>query len=129
MQNAYENLSVDHQDEQYVPRTILVLSRHAGDDIPDQSLEVGPFDAVVIESFSRAYSQIRRFRPDLIVMFVSMDDSEGFQALSLLQLDPEVARIPVLLGEAVKGTELDDDEEESVQSGFLAGCNSRPCWN
>lgn len=62
----------------------------------DTLLEAGHYDVVFIESSGHAYSQIKRVRPDLVILCVRIDDMNGFQVLSMLKLDEETRGIPVL---------------------------------
>jgi PleD family two-component response regulator len=59
-------------------------------------LEGTRFDVVLLDSTARAYSQIKRMQPDLVVMCLDMDETEGFKVLSMLQLDDATRAIPVL---------------------------------
>jgi PleD family two-component response regulator len=58
--------------------------------------EAAPYDVVFVESNERAYSQVRRVLPDLVILCVRNDDLEGFQILSMLKLDEGTRGIPVL---------------------------------
>lgn len=59
-------------------------------------LDAGRYEVVFMESAERAYSQIRRVQPDLVVLCVHIEDLDGFQVLSMLKMDPETRFIPVL---------------------------------
>jgi PleD family two-component response regulator len=59
-------------------------------------LEAGHYDVVFVESNERAYSQIKRVQPNLVILCVGVEDLEGFQVLSMLKLDDETRDIPVL---------------------------------
>jgi PleD family two-component response regulator len=59
-------------------------------------LEAGHYDVVFVESNEHAYSQIKRVQPDLVILCVRIDDLDGFHVLSMLKLDEETRRIPVL---------------------------------
>lgn len=58
--------------------------------------ESGRYDMVFVESSSRAYSQIRIVKPDLVVLCARFEVPDGFQLLTMLKLDPETRTIPVL---------------------------------
>ena len=62
----------------------------------DTVLDAGHYDVVFVESSRHAYSQIKRVRPDLVVLCVRVDDAAGFQVLSMLKLDEGTRAIPVL---------------------------------
>src|SRR5438477_11807544 len=59
-------------------------------------LDAGHYDVVFVESNEHAYSQIKRVHPDLVILCVRIDDTDGFQVLSMLKLDADTRRIPVL---------------------------------
>jgi CheY-like chemotaxis protein len=51
----------------------------------------------IIEGGTGTREAAKREQPDLIVVDIRMPDMDGFEVLNLLQLDPETARIPVLV--------------------------------
>src|SRR5712691_8802648 len=59
-------------------------------------LDAGHYDVVFVESSEHAYSQIKRVQPHLVILCVRIDDADSFQVLSMLKLDEETRRIPVL---------------------------------
>lgn len=59
-------------------------------------LEAGHYDIVFVESSAHAYSQIKRVKPNLVILCVRIEDLDGFQVLSMLKLDEETRSIPVL---------------------------------
>ena len=59
-------------------------------------LEAGHYDVVFVESREHAYSQIKRVHPHLVILCVRIEDRDSFQLLSMLKLDEETRRIPVL---------------------------------
>jgi CheY-like chemotaxis protein len=71
-------------------------------------LDAGHYDVVFVESSAHAYSQIKRVRPDLVILCVRMQDGDGLQVLSMLKLDAETRAIPVL----TYTTEENEDESE-----------------
>ncbi|MEO8260505.1 MAG: response regulator [Acidobacteriota bacterium] len=74
-------------------------------------LDGGQYDVVFAESRAHAYSQIKRVHPDLVILFVRMDDMDGLQVLSMLKLDAETRAIPVLTYTNDYETDIDDDED------------------
>jgi len=77
----------------------------------ETALDAGHYDVVFVESSQHAYSQIKRVQPNLVILCVHIEDSDGFQVLSMLKLDPETRGIPVL----TYTTEYDgQDQEEEV---------------
>jgi len=59
-------------------------------------LDAGRYDMVFVEPGDRAYSQIRRVIPDLVILCTRIEQLDGFQLLSMLKLDPATSEIPVL---------------------------------
>lgn len=59
-------------------------------------LDAGRYDMVFVESSEHAYSQIRKVLPNLVILCARIEDTEGFQLLTMLKLDPDTRRIPVL---------------------------------
>jgi putative two-component system response regulator len=71
-------------------------------------LDAGHYDVVFVESSEHAYSQIKRVKPNLVILCVRIEGSDGFQVLSMLKLDDETRDIPVL----TYTTEYDGQESE-----------------
>jgi len=65
-------------------------------DVLETALDAGHYDLVFVESSEHAYSQIKRVQPNLVILCVRFENAEGFQVLSMLKLDDETRRIPVL---------------------------------
>ncbi len=59
-------------------------------------LDAGQYDVVFVESTEHAYTHIKRLNPHLIIVCLDIDDLDGFQVLSMLKLDDETRRIPVV---------------------------------
>ena len=84
----------------------------------DTILVAGHYDVVFVESKAQAYSQIKRVQPDLVILCVRIDDINGFQVLSMLKLDEETRKIPVLTyttefeGESLAEEDGDEPEPE-----------------
>jgi CheY-like chemotaxis protein len=80
-------------------------------------LDAGRYDMVFVESSARAYSRIKRVQPDLIILCMRIDETEGFHLLSMLKLDEETRHIPLVTytNELSSGeddeSEADDDDE------------------
>ena len=83
-------------------------------------LEAGHYDVGFVESKGHAYSQIKRVHPDLVVLCVLIDDMDGLQVLSMLKLDEETRRIPVLTytteeeGQEVERQPRDDPMDDDL---------------
>jgi CheY-like chemotaxis protein len=59
-------------------------------------LDAGRYDMVFVESGDRAYSQIKKVLPNLVILCTRIDELNGFQLLTMLKLDPETRALPVL---------------------------------
>jgi len=59
-------------------------------------LDAGRYDMVFVEPGARAYSQIKKVQPNLVILCTRIDELDGFQLLTMLKLDPETRRLPVL---------------------------------
>ena len=59
-------------------------------------LDAGRYDMVFVESGDRAYSQIKKVLPNLVILCTRIEQLDGFQLLTMLKLDPETRDIPVL---------------------------------
>jgi PleD family two-component response regulator len=85
--------------ERPAPATQKVLIVNGTTDVLDlleNVLDAGHYDVVFVESSEHAYSQIKRVQPNLVILCIRIDSSEGFQVLSMLRLDEETRNIPVL---------------------------------
>ena len=65
-------------------------------EVLETALDAGRYDVVFVESIAHAYSQIKRVQPNLVILCVRIDDVEGFNVLSMLNLDDDTRGIPVL---------------------------------
>ena len=59
-------------------------------------LDSGRYDMVFVETGERAYSQIKKVLPNLVILCTRIERLDGFQILTMLKLDPETCSIPVL---------------------------------
>src|SRR5215510_9191340 len=82
-------------------------------------LDAGRYDMVFVEPGDRAYSQIRKVLPNLVILCTRIEELDGFQLLTMLKLDPTTSDITVLTYttehegqdfDAVVSPPADDDE-------------------
>lgn len=59
-------------------------------------LDAGRYDMVFVESSDRAYSQIKKVVPNLVILCTRIEELDGFQLLTMLKLDSDTRDIPVL---------------------------------
>jgi len=76
---------------------------------------------VFVESADRAYSQIKKVIPNLVILCTKIEHLDGFQLLTMLKLDPETRDVPVLTYTTeFEGQDFDEaisqiaDEEEEL---------------
>jgi PleD family two-component response regulator len=77
-------------------RTVAVVSGHPDGHEVEVVLGAVDHDVVLVEATAHAYSRIKHIRPDLVILYLAGDDTEGCQLLSMLALDRETSRIPVV---------------------------------
>ena len=85
-------------------------------------LDAGRYDMVFVESGDRAYSQIKKVLPNLVILCTRIEELDGFHLLTMLKLDPDTRDIPVLtytteyegqdFDEAI--SQIADDDEEML---------------
>jgi DNA-binding response OmpR family regulator len=77
-------------------KVVIVNGRVELLELFESVLDGSRFDVVLLESSEHAYSQVKRMRPHLVVLCLEMDDAAGFHVLSMLSMDDDTKRIPVL---------------------------------
>src|SRR5262245_53868193 len=77
-------------------RTVVVVIGPEQRHVPDAALGSVDHDVVLVEPSDGAYAQIKRVSPDLIVVCLSWNDIVGCQLLSMLALDRDTSRIPLV---------------------------------
>jgi len=77
-------------------------------------LDAGRYDMTFAEAADHAYSSIRQVQPDLVILCMDLDEPAGFQLLSMLKLDPETRRIPIVTytGDGLSFEDEDEDDDE-----------------
>ena len=89
-------------------------------------VDSGHYDVVFVESVAHAYSQVKKVRPDLVILCVNIDDSDSLQVLSMLRLDEETRSIPVLTYATDDELQPQEEEEAAADSGALPLFGARP---
>jgi CheY-like chemotaxis protein len=87
-------------------------------------LDAGRYDMVFVESGDRAYSQVKKVLPNLVILCARIEDLSGFQLLTMLKLDQDTKNIPVLTYTTeYEGQDFDaaisqlaEEEEETLPS-------------
>lgn len=78
-------------------------------------LDAGNYDVIFVESTAHAYSQIRRVKPDLVILCLAMDDAEALNVLSMLKLDADTRPIPVITCTTAPPDDLVEPEEDEAE--------------
>ena len=89
----------DNEDNRIIYATAL---RYAGYEV---------FEAI---TGTEGVSQARTYRPDLVLMDISVPELDGWEATAILKADPMTKHIPVI---AVTAHALPGDEERSLRAG------------
>jgi CheY-like chemotaxis protein len=77
-------------------RVVVVNGDPAIIDLLDTTLDRGRYDIVFADAGDRAYSTIRKTQPDLVILCTSIDDTIGFQLMTMLKMDPVTRLIPIV---------------------------------
>jgi len=87
-------------------------------------LSAGHYDVVFVESNEHAYSHIKRVQPNLVILCMCLEDHDGFQVLSMLKLDHETRRIPVLTyATEFEGQEMEQEVAEGSEMEMFVASN------
>jgi DNA-binding response OmpR family regulator len=54
------------------------------------------YDGIVVDSLEHGYTRIKQEQPDLVIIYVAIDDEAVCRLLSMLTLDPETSAIPIV---------------------------------
>jgi DNA-binding response OmpR family regulator len=86
--------------------------------------EANEYDVIFVASIERGYSRIKQVTPDLVVVFLEIEDAAGCQLLSMLKMDSEVASIPVVTcvtrHETLESDEIIADVSQNLSSHIVA---------
>lgn len=104
-----------------VQKVVIVSGNPDTMALAETALEAGHYDVVFVESIAHAYSQIKRIQPNLVILCLRLDDPGGFRVLSMLQLDPDTRRVPVLTYAASQKLRAGsgDADEDNEATGFF----------
>jgi len=82
-------------------------------------------DVIVVESIRRAYSRIREGHPNIVVLFMEIDDVDACQLLSILHMDRALCNVSVVTcttGPDRPATRMPQFEQRSETLLPVAGC-------
>jgi DNA-binding NarL/FixJ family response regulator len=79
-------------------RRIVMVSGHpqAAPNLDDLLVETNDYDVIFVESIACGYSRIKQVTPDLVIVLLEIDDFGACQLLSMLKVDRDVSRTPVV---------------------------------
>lgn len=123
MTSAIELASEAHVRRRSVTdaRTVVIVNGgNQMSELLETAVDAGHYDVVFVESITHAYSQIKKVQPDLVIISIRMDDADGVRVLSMLKLDPDTRRIPVLTHAADQDEEEDPEEREPADEELFA---------
>ena len=115
----------DHRRQRHAsPATQKVVIVNGSTDmlaLLETVLDAGHYDVVFVESSEHAYSHIKRVQPNLVILCMRIEDRDGFQVLSMLKLDDETRRIPVLTYTTeYEGQEVEEEVPEASEMEMFA---------
>jgi hypothetical protein len=78
-------------------RLIAFVASSVSSDTLDRLVDAGGYDVMLIDSMNDAYTQIKEVMPHLVIVCLQRDEELiGCQVLSMLSMDRDTSRIPVL---------------------------------
>ena len=54
------------------------------------------YGVIFVDTIARSYSRIKQVMPDVVIVYCSIDDIDGCQLLSMLELDPDLSCVRVV---------------------------------
>ena len=79
------------------PRSIVAVSRDPERaELLDALADAGNYDVIFVESVAHGYSRIKQVMPDLIIVYVEIEDVAVCHLLSMLSIDDDLYGIPVV---------------------------------
>ena len=92
-------------------------------------LDACRYDMVFVEPGDRAYSQIRKVLPNLVILCTRIEELDGFQLLTMLKLDPDTRTIPVLTYTTeCEGQDFDAAISQLAEDEDVTGRCSEECF-
>jgi PleD family two-component response regulator len=81
------------------PRSVAVAL--SGDSLRAELLDAllvdrNDYDLTFVDSIVRGYARVRELKPDLVVVFMDIEDVAACKLLSMLRADDELSHVPVV---------------------------------
>ena len=104
------------------PRSIVAVSRDPERaELLDALADAGDYDFIFVEFVAHGYSRIKQVMPDVIIVYVEIEDVAVCQLLSMLSIDGDLSGIPVVTCAARRAESTFEDVV-----GELVGGSSLP---
>ena len=107
-----------------VQKVVVVNGSREILELLESVMDEGHYNVVFVADSEHAYTEIKRNRPTLVILCITVDDPIGFQVLSMLKLDKDTEHIPILTythefeggneGEATDREPGDDGPEDEL---------------
>ena len=97
-----------------MPRIVLVEDNEMNRDMLSRRLERKGYQLLMAEDGQAGVELVRREKPDLVLMDLSLPVMDGWAAIRELKADPEVQGIPVI---ALTAHAMSGDEEKARAAG------------
>ena len=100
-------------------KVVIVNGRPDMLELVEHALDAGHYDVVFVEPGAHAYSEIKRVQPHLVILCLRFNESDGFQILTMLKLDPETRDIPVVTFTTEYGEQQEMELPEPSETEML----------
>lgn len=97
-------------------RVLVVRGDHADQAVLASMALAHKFELLVIESDAPLLDEVRRLRPDAIVLDLVVAGATGYEVCARLKSEPDTAAIPVVLTTTLDGP-------EARELAYAAGCD------
>lgn len=95
-------------------------------DIFAMKLEVDGFSALIVNDSTKAMEEIKKQKPDLILLDLVMPDVDGWQILKLLKQEPSLSKIPVYAWSNITLKKKINEAEKLGISGYILKSDFTP---
>lgn len=96
-------------------RIVIIEDNQANLELVKYLLECSGYEVSVARDGQQGVDLVPQVRPDLVVCDLQMPVLDGYQVLTLLRKNPDVARIPII---AVTAFSMPNDRQKVMTAGF-----------
>jgi DNA-binding response OmpR family regulator len=96
-------------------RSVVVVGGRQGraPNLHNLLADTNDYDVIFVESIARGYSRIKQVTPDFVIVVLGIDDVAACQLLSMMKIDRDVSRIPMVTwARQREESELEDEIAE-----------------